>query len=139
MELSVNTRMLMAFSSGFLALLGAVLSFAPSELLVGLGVPVTAPLPVLLQLAGASYLGLAFTNWTARGVIIGGIYARPLSLGNFVHFLSGSLALFKHALAAGLHPLLVGVLVGYTVLAIAFGYLVFGKGTACVATAQEPR
>jgi hypothetical protein len=135
----VNTRMLMAFSSAFLALLGVVFSFAPVELLVGLGAPSAAPLPVLLQLAGASYFGLALANWTARGAIIGGIYARPLSLGNFVHFLSGSLALIKHALAGGVQPTLFGVLAGYTLLAIGFGYLVFGKGTACVATAQDPR
>jgi hypothetical protein len=129
----------MAFSSAFLALLGLALSFAPDEVLVRLGVPVTAPLPVLLQLAGASYLGFAFTNWTARGSIIGGIYARPLSLGNFVHFLSGSLALLKYVFVAGLQPLLAAVLVGYTLLALGFAYLVFGMGTVCVTSAQEPK
>ncbi len=134
----MNTRILMAFSSTLLALLGLALSFAPHEFLLSLGAPATAPLPVLLQLAGAAYLGFAFTNWLARGSIIGGIYARPLSVGNFVHFLSGSLALFKFALADGLQPLLIAVLIGYTLLAIGFGYLVFGMGAACVTSPREP-
>ena len=119
----------MVASSAFLAVLGLALTFAPGELLVMLGAPASAPVTVVLQLAGASYLGLALINWTARGLIIGGIYARPLSLGNLVHFLSGSMALLKYLLSAGIQPLLLPVLVGYALLALAFGYLLFGMGS----------
>ena len=125
----MNTRVLMVASGAFLALLGLALTFAPGELLVMLGAPASAPVTVVLQLAGASYLGFALINWTARGLIIGGIYARPLSLGNLVHFLSGSMALLKYLLSAGIQPLLLPVLVGYALLALAFAYLVFGPGS----------
>jgi hypothetical protein len=86
----------------------------------------------VLQLTGAVYLGFALTNWTARGVRIGGIYARPLSLGNCLHFVAGSCALLKYALASSPHPILIFVLAGYIVLAVGFSYLVFGMGSACV-------
>ena len=118
----------MVASSAFLALLGLALTFAPAELLALLDASASAPLTVVLQLAGASYLGLALVNWTARGLIIGGIYARPLSLGNFVHFLTGSMALLKFLPSAGLQPLLLALLVGYAMLAVGFGYLMFGMG-----------
>ena len=39
-------------------------------------------------------------NWMAKTVLIGGIYARPLAIGNFTHFLVGALALLKYAFSA---------------------------------------
>jgi hypothetical protein len=91
----VNTKVLMVASSLALGLAGLAASFAPSELLRALGSPVAEPLPVLIQLLGSLYLAFAITNWTAKDNMIGGIYSRPLSLGNCVHFVVGSLALAK--------------------------------------------
>jgi hypothetical protein len=34
-------------------------------------------------------------NWTAKANLIGGIYARPLAIGNLTHFVIGALALSK--------------------------------------------
>lgn len=122
----MNTKSLMIASSLVLALAGAVCLFAPVELLESLGSPDGASLAVFAQLTGALYLAFALTNWAAKGSMIGGIYSRPLSVGNLLHFTVGTLALFKHALAHGIHWPASLVLVAYAVFAALFSYLVFG-------------
>ncbi len=127
----MNTKLLMAGSSLTLALAGLATSFAPVEILTSLKISSTGPLPVIIQLLGALYLGFALMNWMAKDSLIGGIYARPLSIGNCLHFTVGALALFKHQLATGFHGPLTVALVVYAIFALAFVYLVFGRGVAC--------
>ena len=127
----MNTRTLMVASSLVLGAAGLAMTFAPAELLTALPASAAEPLPVLLQLLGALYLSFAFANWTAKDSLIGGIYARPLSLGNCLHFLMGALALFKHLVSSGFHGPLVAVLAVYAIFALGFSYLVFGCGAAC--------
>ena len=76
----------MTTSAIFMALLGLSASFLPQELLAFANAEVGRFAIVLVQVTGALYLGFAFLNWMARGVLIGGIYSRPLALGNFMHF-----------------------------------------------------
>ena len=133
----MNTKALMIATSVCLGAAGIAASFAPAELLGALGVPSPVQLVVFVQLLGALYLAFAMTNWTAKGNLIGGIYSRPLSLGNFLHFAMGALALAKAQLAEAASPLLVTLLVFYTTFALAFGYLVFGRGAACVVGAPR--
>jgi hypothetical protein len=121
----MKTKPLMAGSSLLLGLAGIIASFAPQELLASLHVPATHPLPLVIQLMGALYIAFALTNWTAKDSIIGGIYARPISLGNFAHFTVGALALAKYQLSDGFTPLLLVVLIMYAVFAIIFGWLLF--------------
>jgi hypothetical protein len=132
----MNTRALLMASSGVMGLAGLAASFAPAELLGVLKVSPAEPLPVVIQMLGAAYLGLALANWTAKDSLIGGIYARPLAIGNCVHFIVVALALFKHELRAGFHDALVGVLVVYAIFALGFGWLVFGRGAACKVSAD---
>jgi hypothetical protein len=127
----VNTKVLLMASSLALGLAGLAASFAPTELLRVLGSPAAEPLPVLIQLLGGAYLAFAIANWTAKDSLIGGIYARPLSLGNCVHFLTGALALAKQQYSQGASTLLLAALVAYTAFAVGFGWLVFGRGVAC--------
>ncbi len=122
----MGTKAVMVASAVVMLGLGLGASFAPQELLGAWGV---APLPVtvlLVQLAGALYIGFALMNWMAKEVLIGGIYSRPLALGNFAHFFVMAGALVK-ALIAGHHetPVWVGALV-YVVFAWLFGQVVFG-------------
>lgn len=123
----MNTRLLMISSAIFLGAFGLVLSFAPHEVLQFFGAVIAQPVPVFLQLAGASLIGWALVNWFARGLIIGGIYARPLTLGNLVHFTAGALGLAKLIADGGSHPGLVFLCVGYSVFCLCFGFLAFGK------------
>lgn len=128
----MNTKMLMVASSVALGLAGLAASFAPSELLRALGSGTTAePLPVLIQLLGGMYVAFALVNWTAKDNAIGGIYSRPISLGNCVHFTMGSLALGKQQFSDGFSLPLMVVLLIYVVFALGFGWLVFGYGAAC--------
>jgi hypothetical protein len=126
----MNTKLLMMASTGALGLAGIVASFAPSELLQALGSDTADPLPVVIQLLGGLYVAFAITNWTAKDNMIGGIYARPISLGNCVHFVTGALALAKQQFSRGVSLPLIVVLLAYTLFAICFVWLVFGHGAA---------
>jgi hypothetical protein len=121
----MNTKLLMTTSSLVLGLAGIFALFAPDIVVTRLGVPSTNPLDVLIQLMGALYFSIALMNWTAKDSIIGGIYARPISLGNFAHFFSGTLLLAKYGLSNGFNLSILLMLVGYTILATLFYWLVF--------------
>jgi hypothetical protein len=133
----MNTKILMVTSSLFLGLAGIAASFAPTELLLAVGSLTAEPLPVLIQLLGAMYLAFAIMNWTAKDNIIGGIYSRPISLGNCVHFITGALALAKQQYSQGVRMPLIVALIAYTIFAIGFAWLVFGYGTACKLAAPD--
>jgi hypothetical protein len=115
----------MIASSLFLALAGMACLFSPVKVLRSLGTLDSESLAVFAQLTAALYLGFAMTNWAAKGSMIGGIYSRPLSVGNLVQFTVGALALLKHTLAHGIHLPTFVVLVAYTTFAVLFSYLVF--------------
>ena len=95
----MHTKALMMISAMFLGAAGIVTSFAPEKVLAVHGtVPDNATL-LLVQMMGALYLGFAILNWSARGVLMGGIYSRPLALGNFLHFVMVAITLIKAAMA----------------------------------------
>lgn len=85
-------------------------------------------LTVVVQLLGTLYLSFAYTNWTAKDSNIGGIYARPTSLGNFAHFSVGTIVIVKSLMSSGANlPLAIAVII-YAVFAAIFGWLVFVYG-----------
>lgn len=135
---AISTRLIMASSSAFLALVGIALSFLPQEFLALIDMASAEPAPLLLQVCGGSLVGWAMVNWMARGLVIGGIYSRPLTVGNLVHFVAASLALGKAAPTLGFSPLLLAVLCGYGFFAACFAYLVFGRGAACIDSRAQP-
>ena len=91
----MNTRLLMRGSAVFLGVLGLSATFLPLEILAHAGVTPGGVNVVLVQVAGGLYLGFAFLNWMAQGNAIGGIYSRPVAIGNLSHFMIGGLALFE--------------------------------------------
>jgi hypothetical protein len=97
----MGTKLLMTVAAIATAGAGLVLLFLPQEV-VGLagGPPASTP-ALAMQLMGALYLGVAMTNWMARDSLLGGIYGRPVLIGNVTHFVIGALALLKGASA---HP-----------------------------------
>ena len=121
----MNTKLLMTASSLVLGLAGIFALFAPDILLTTLGVPMANRLDVLIQLMGALYFSMAMMNWTAKDSIIGGIYARPISLGNFAHFFSGTLLLTRYMLSNGFNLPIGLVLVAYAIFGALFYWLVF--------------
>lgn len=91
----MKTKVLMTASAAFMTLTGIALSFLPDEICQFLGLATQPLLIILFQAMGALYFGFGIMNYTARGAIIGGIYNKPIALGNFAHFLIGSLAAVK--------------------------------------------
>lgn len=116
----------MTASSVFMGLIGIALSFMPNEVLEALGQMPNNTLNLVLQLLGALYFGFAMTNWMAKAVLIGGIYSRPLSIGNFSHFLIAGLALVKASFRSNTTSIYIyGLTIIYVLFAILFGYVTF--------------
>ena len=108
----------------FLGALGITFTFIPDEIISGLSVTPN-PISILsLQLLGALYLGFAMLNWMAKGSLIGGIYNKPIAIGNFMHFAVGALALIKIITKIHTHSeIVISLTVVYSVFAILFGYV----------------
>jgi hypothetical protein len=87
----MNTRLLLGSSALFMGAAGLAASFLPHELLALMDVVPTVTLAVFVQLFGAILFGFAMVNWIARSTPIGGIYGRPIALGNLAHFTIGAL------------------------------------------------
>lgn len=127
----------MTASAAFLLALGLVTTFAPQELLAYADSPPQPSLILILQTTGALYLGFAILNWTARYSLIGGIYSRPVALGNLLHFFAVSMALLKAVTSDRLHAgrhqaiaptfALLSIALLYVVFAAWFGLVVFGS------------
>lgn len=121
--MGMHTKLLMTISALFMGMVGMALSFLPQEVSGSLGMPGTAA--IILQVLGALYLGFAMINWTAKANLIGGIYSRPVALGNLCHFVIGALALAKQAFEnTSLHYLWVAALV-YSAFAFLFAHVFF--------------
>ena len=116
-----HTRLLMAASALFLFCLGAVLTFAPSETVAKAGGPHVPLLVALAQACGALYLGFAILNWMAKENLIGGIYSRPVAMGNFLHFFAVAMALLKSFPVLPHAPGIIALVVLYVCFAISFG------------------
>ena len=105
-----------------MALLGLMASFLPQEVLAHFGAAPDRHAALFLQVLGAAYLGFAMMNWMAREILIGGIYSRPLAMGNMVHLVVAALTLVK---ASSVERGLVAIALVYGVFAVWFGMVVF--------------
>ena len=115
----------MAASALVMAILGLIASFLPQEVLAQAGEQSTGLLPFVVQIIGALYLGFAMMNWMAKDSLLGGIYNRPVAMGNFLHFTVGALALGKGAVAMSFTTPLVASSILYAIFAIAFAAVFF--------------
>ncbi|KAA9038720.1 hypothetical protein FW778_14335 [Ginsengibacter hankyongi] len=119
----MNTKLLMTISAAILGAVGIILTFMPQE--VSHFLNFTELTPIVFQILGALYFGFAMLNWTAKANLIGGIYSRPIAIGNFTHFLIGGLASIKLVLHnTALTSIWICAIV-YLVFALLFGYVFF--------------
>lgn len=118
------TKLLMVVSAAFLLLAGILTAFFPDRVLATHGTAPDNATLLLIQMMGALYLGFAMLNWMARGVLIGGIYARPIALGNFLHFGMVAILLWKAAVQFEVVQLASSAAV-FSVFAIGFGIVLF--------------
>ena len=82
----MKTKLLMTSSALFCGIIGILLLFLPNEILEYLNVEPTIITILFLKILSALYLGFGILNWTVKGSLIGGIYNRPIALGNLLHF-----------------------------------------------------
>lgn len=120
----MNTKYLMTASSIILGITGIALSFLPQEISTLLHAHTTTTLTVILQLLGALYFGFAMLNWHAKDSLLGGIYGRPIIVGNMTHFVVGALALLK--LLPQTNQILIWVAaIVYAVFAVMFSLVMY--------------
>ncbi len=120
----MHTRVLMIASAALMAVIGLAASFKPQAVLGLHGTVPDNATVLFVQMAGAVYLGFAMLNWAARGILIGGIYARPVALGNFLHFTMVAITLIQAAIAFGAVELAISAGV-FSVFSIWFGLVLF--------------
>lgn len=118
-------RVLMRASALVLCALGLIGTFLPDTVLSRAGAPVTPALMLLVQTLGALYFGFAGLNWMARDNLIGGIYGRPVAIGNLLHFLPAGIAAIKLIPRAEEVPGVWPFAMVYAIFALAFALVLF--------------
>lgn len=114
----------MITSAIILGIMGLGLTFLPEEISEVLGMKTNQFSLLTLQILGATYLGFAMLNWMTKNNLIGGIYSRPLVIGNLVHFLVSAFALIKMVLHLENHiDIMVTLTIIYFILTLGFGYV----------------
>ena len=116
----MKTKFLMTSSALFCVIIGILLLFLPNEIAEYLNVEPTIITILFLKILSALYLGFGILNWTVKGSLIGGIYNRPIALGNLLHFVVGSIELVKVISNIQIHR---EIIIFLTALYIIFGVL----------------
>ena len=125
----MNTRAVLTASAVFLGVQGLIASFLPIEILGFVDARAHHRLEsTLVQVLGAAMLGFAMMNWMARGAPAGGIYGRPLVVGNLVHYTVAAIALLKAASLGGMPTVAIILTMLYSLFAVLFAVVMFGRG-----------
>lgn len=120
----MKTKLLMTSSALFCAIIGILLSFLPNEIAEYLSVEPTIITILFLKILSALYLGFGILNWTVKGSLIGGIYNRPIAIGNLMHFGVGAIALVKVISNIQTHSeIIIFLTVFYVIFALLFAYV----------------
>ena len=119
----MNTKLLMSSSAIVMGVTGIILTFSPREFASFFNMADSNI--ILLQVLGGLYFGFAMLNWAAKANLTGGIYSRPVTIGNFSHFLIGGLTLFKFGTGNTTNPYIWVAVILYLVFAILFGIVFF--------------
>jgi ABC-type multidrug transport system permease subunit len=119
----MNTKLLMSASAVVMGITGITLSFFPQEFVSLFKMADTNI--IVLQLLGGLYFGFAMLNWAAKANLTGGIYSRPVAIGNLTHFVIGGLALLKFATRNITTTYIWIAVILYLVFAILFGFVLF--------------
>jgi hypothetical protein len=116
----------MNLSALWMAVLGLASTFLPQEILAHYRFAPDRHAALLIQILGAAYLGFAMLNWMAKDNLMGGVYSRPVAMGNMFHFFVAALALIKAAMSGAARTSeVMAAAVIYGVFAIWFGMVVF--------------
>ncbi|WP_117884154.1 hypothetical protein [Aureibaculum luteum] len=120
----MNTKIVMSTSALFMGVIGGVLSFLPNEIADYLSVEPNSITILFFMLMSSLYLGFGMLNWMLKGTLIGGIYNRPIVVGNLMHFGVGAIALFKVVSSIQSHSeIVISLTVVYLIFTILFFYI----------------
>ena len=121
----MKTKFLMTSSALFYGIIGTLLLFLPIEIAEYLSIEPTIITILFLQILSTIYLGFGILNWTAKGSLIGGIYNKPIVLGNLLHFAVGAIELIKVIFNIQAHKeIIIFLTVFYVIFAILFAYVI---------------
>ena len=122
----MTTKTLMIISAIFLAINGFGFTFFPNEISVLLINDDNHIFVLILQILGALYLGFSILNWMSKTNLIGGIYSKPLLIGNLLHFFTASMALIKLTFKVETNlQLIFSYTIIYSLFTLFFGYVFF--------------
>ena len=120
------SKNLMTVTAALQFVLAVLLMFLPDELVEMMNFSNEPILPLILQIMGAAYLGMAMLNWMTKQQLLGGIYGKPVTILNFTHFSVSGITLIKALnLSSQLFIPVLILATLYTVLSLGFGYLMF--------------
>ena len=121
----MKTKFLMTSSALFYGIIGTLLLFLPIEIAEYLSIEPTIITILFLKILSAIYLGFGILNWTAKGTLIGGIYNKPIVLGNLLHFAVGAIELIKVIFNIQAHKeIIIFLTVFYVIFALLFAYVI---------------
>lgn len=126
---SLFSYRLMLTSASFNGILGIIFSFFPQEVLALFEQIPSRFATLAFQILGASFIGFAMMNYTAKKAVLGGIYNRPLQMGNTIYFMIAAITLIKYTTvqSAAVAPALWLVSLTYILLAAGFIKLLFSS------------
>ena len=114
----------MTTSAILLGVMGIIFSFFPDDIIAYLNNDANLISILFLQILSSLYLGFAIMNWMAKGSIIGGIYNKPIAIGNMMHFGVGAIAMLKVIFKIQAHTeIIISLTVIYSLLALSFAYV----------------
>ena len=102
--------------------MGLLTSFLPEEILKHLALPLESGYVLIIQIMGAFYLGFGMINYLSRQSVIGGIYNRPILMGNIAYHGTAAIVLAKYILSHGLYFNLYSILM-IIYIALGLGFL----------------
>lgn len=118
----MNTKILLVSCATCLGFLGLAATFLPEEILSLIDIGPSIAATLLVQVLGSLYLAFAMLNWMVRENVIGGIYGRPVSVANLIHFSIAALSLIKKSPGS---TILLVVTIAYSTFALLFGILIY--------------
>lgn len=118
-------------TSGILnGILGIALTFLPQEIGGWLGLAPDSEFNVLaFQLLGGALFGFGLMNYTGRNAILGGIYGKPILLGNMVFHFIAALELITLMFETDRYGFIAFFAILYAFLAAAFIRMNFTSAT----------
>lgn len=120
----MNTKIVMTAGAFFMGIIGVMMSFLPNEIANYLSIEPNSITILFFMLLSSLYLGFGMLNWMAKGTLIGGVYNRPIAIGNLMHFGVGAIALVKVVTTIQSHSkIVISLTVVYVIFAILFAYI----------------